>query len=78
MQIISDTGRKVIVPIGEEGSPLWVKAKFTIQLHSQVHNYIQQIIDGVKNPVITFNGSTSDNIHFVRAVKLYAERPEWL
>ena len=78
MQIISDTGRKVIVPVGEEGSPLWVKAKFTIQLHAQVHNYLQQILNGVKNPLITFNGSTSDNIHFVRAVKLYAEKPEWL
>lgn len=78
MQIISETGKKEAVPFGTKGSPISIKARFTLQLHVQVEKYLQQIVNGVKNPVISFIGSPSDNIHFVRAVKLYAEHPEWL
>lgn len=60
------------------GSPLWIKNKYTWQLHRQVEKYIEQTICNVKNPVIEFNGKVEYNLDFVRAVKLYAEHPEWL
>lgn len=75
--LTNELGKKVYCH-GSVGSPLWILKKYPRQLHAQVEKYLEQINSNEKNPVITFNGRVEYNLDFVRAVKLYAEHPEWL
>lgn len=75
--VINELG-KSIPCAGSEGSPLWIKLKYSRQLHSQIESYLKQVMEGVKNPVIQFDGETKYNLDFVRAVRLYAEFPDFL
>lgn len=82
MQIVNELGHKKPVPQNTSvGSPLYMKTKYPRQLTEQVEKYLLQNNAGSKNPVIEFNpidGNIEENADFVRAVKLYADHPEWL
>lgn len=75
--VISEQGIKGFCH-GSEGSPLWILKKYPVQLHKQIEKYLKQINSGNKNPVIEFKGEHEHNLDFVRAVKMYAENPDWM
>lgn len=75
MDKITNEHGKTVTAEGRPGSPVRMKCKYPLQLSQQIKSYKKQFLDGIKNPVITFEGDFHDHNDFHIAVLYFIKFP---